>query len=163
VFDVTQTEGREIASFTQIEDVPGEKLQLLESVVQSHGIELHYEEYMGAALGRSEGGKITVRRGLSPAENFSVLAHELGHEMLHRTERRKETTRNVRELEAEAVSFVVCKAAGLDGIQRSADYIQLYAGDKAGLKDSLDHIQKVASRIIEELLSPSEMSDAIAA
>jgi hypothetical protein len=163
VFDVTQTEGKELPAFSQIEGDPGEKLELLESVVRNHGIELIYEEHLCGALGRSEGGKITIRKGLSPAEHFAVLVHELSHEFLHRTERRKETTRQIRELEAEAVAFVVSKAAGLDGIQRSVDYIQLYSGDKEGLKESLDHILKVASTIIEELLCSSNVSEAAAA
>ncbi len=160
VFDVTQTEGAELPQFSRIEGDPGEKVQKLEAVVRGHGIELVYDQHLGGADGRSEGGKIVLREGLSPAEQFAVLAHELGHELLHRTERRKETTRKVRELEAEAVAFVVSKAAGLDGICRSADYIQLYAGDKQLLMESLDHIQRVASSIIEELGSVMEMAEA---
>ena len=70
---------------------------------------------------------------------------------MHRTERRKETTRKVRELEAEAVAVRRLHAAGLEGTTRSADYIQLYSGDKELLLASLDHIQKVAADIIEAL------------
>jgi len=163
VFDVTQTEGAELPEFSRVEGDPGDKVQKLESVIRSHGIELVYQEHLGGADGRSEGGRIIVREGLPPAEQFAVLAHELAHELLHRTERRKETTRKIRELEAEAVAFVVSKAAGLDGISRSADYIQLYAGDKQLLMESLDHIQRVASSIIEELSSVAEVAEAAAA
>jgi antirestriction protein ArdC len=163
VFDVAQTEGKELPEFSSIQGDPGEKLQRLESVVRNHGIELSYEPHLGGADGRSEGGKITLREGLLPAEEFAVLSHELAHELLHRSERRKETTRKIRELEAEAVSFVVSKAVGLDGIGRSADYIQLYSGDKELLMQSLDHIQRVASRIIEELSSAQEVADSVAA
>lgn len=163
VFDVSQTEGAELPEFSRIEGDPGDKVQVLEAVVRSHGIELVYEPHLGGADGRSEGGKIVLREGLAPAEHFAVLAHELAHERLHRTERRKETTRKVRELEAEAVAFVVTKAAGLDGISRSADYIQLYAGDKDLLMESLDHIQRVASSIIEELASVGEVAEAAVA
>lgn len=88
-----------------------------------------------------------------------MLAHELAHELLHRTERRQETTRSIRELEAEAVAFVVARAASLDGISRSADYIQLYAGDKQLLMKSLDHIQRVSSSIIEDLAGVGEAAE----
>jgi len=71
--------------------------------------------------------------------------------LLHRSDRRKETTRRVRELEAEAVAYVVARAAGLDGLARSSDYIQLYKGDKELLLASLNHIQRVASEIIGAL------------
>lgn len=163
VFDVTQTEGAELPEFSRINGDPGDKLQKLEAVVQSHGIELVYEQHLGGADGRSEGGRIVLRAGLPPAEQFTVLAHELGHELLHRSERRKETTRQIRELEAEAVSFVVSRAIGLEGISRSADYIQLYNGDKKLLLESLDHIQKVASSIIEELSNVCEVAEAAVA
>jgi len=151
VFDVSQTEGRELPEFSRITGDPGNKLQRLVAIVAERGIELCYEASLGGADGLSQGGKITLREGMAPADEFSVMAHELAHELLHRTERRKETTRKVRELEAEAVAYVVTRAAGLDGIHRSADYIQLYSGDKELLLESLDHIQRVASEIIDGL------------
>jgi antirestriction protein ArdC len=163
VFDISQTEGKDLPQFSQITGDPGEKLQRLASVIQGRGIELTYQENLGGADGRSEGGKITVLTCMPAAEEFGVLAHELAHELLHRSERRKETTRTIRELEAEAISFVVSKAAGLDGISRSADYIQLYSGDNELLRQSLDQIQNFASMIIEELLSPPEIVDSAAA
>jgi antirestriction protein ArdC len=163
VFDVSQTEGKELAEFSRIDGDPGEQLEKLEALVRRRGIELQYADHLGGADGRSEGGKITVRNGMPPAETFSVLAHEAAHELLHRSARRKETTRKVRELEAEAVSFVVSKAAGLDGIGRSADYIQLYSGDRELLQQSLDHIQRVASSMIAELTGALDMQGATAA
>lgn len=156
VFDVSQTEGEELPEFTRISGEPGERLSLLKDLVAERGIELRYEETLGGAEGVSRGGKIALRLGLAPAEEFAVLVHELAHELLHRTERRKETTRRVRELEAEAVSYVVSKAAGLEGLAHSSDYIQLYAGDKQLLMASLSHVQRVASDIIAALNSNSE-------
>ena len=151
VFDVSQTDGAELPEFSSITGDPGERLLLLQRLVDSRGIELRYEDKLGGASGVSEGGKIALLRGLPAAEEFSVLVHELAHELLHRSERRKETTRRVRELEAEAVAYVVASAAGLDGLARSSDYIQLYAGDKELLLASLNHIQRVASEIIGAL------------
>jgi N-terminal domain of anti-restriction factor ArdC len=156
VFDVSQTEGEEPPEFSRIDGDPGDKLKRLADIVADRGIELHYEATLGGADGLSQGGKITLREGMSPAEEFGVLVHELAHELLHRTERRQETTRKVRELEAEAVAFVVSRAAGLDGIRHSVDYIQLYSGDKELLVASLDHIQRVSADIIGALESTSD-------
>lgn len=151
VFDVSQTEGAPLPEFSRLAGDPGDKLQKLQSHVLSYGIELEFAANLGGAHGASEGGRITVLEGLDAAEEFSVTVHELAHELLHRSERRKETTRKVRELEAEAVAFVVSRAVGLDAASHSADYIQLYSGDKELLMQSLDHIQRVAARIIEAL------------
>ena len=86
----------------------------------------------GSRLPRSpsSGGKITLLPDLSPAEHFAVLAHEVAHELLHKSERRKKTTPRVREREAEAVAFVVSSAVGVNVGTASSDYIQMYDGDK---------------------------------
>ncbi len=88
---------------------------------------------------------------MAPAEEVSTLAHEIGHELLHRDERRKETTRTVRETEAEAVAFVVCKAIGLDTNTAACDYIKLYDGDSATLTASLHFVQSTAAEILNAL------------
>ena len=60
-------------------------------------------------------------------------------------------THTVRETEAEAVAFVVCSAIGLDTGTHCSDYIQLHAGDKATLAESLDFIQQTASVILQAI------------
>lgn len=151
VFDVSQTDGKDLPEFSRIHGEPGEKLATLQAIVASHGITLSYVDSLGGPQGVSKGGAIEVCNGLDSATGFAVLAHELAHEMLHRGDRRKTTTRVIRELEAEAVAYVVCRAAGLDAIRHSADYIQLYTGDQEMLTASLEHIRRVAFAIVDEL------------
>jgi hypothetical protein len=92
--------------------------------------------------------------GQSAAEEFNSLAHEVVHSLLHFTERRGEATKRVRETEAEAVAFVICEAIGLKA-QNSADYIQLYSGDKETLVSSLECIQRTSAEILAAIV-PSE-------
>ena len=152
VFDVSQTDGKQLPEFAKINGDPGEKLRSLEHLVRGSGVELVYDFIGNGASGASQNGKITIRPDLSSAETFAVLVHELAHEMLHqRNDRKEETTKTVRETEAEAVAHVVCQAFGLDGTTRCSDYIQLYCGDAKMLGESLDHIQKTAIHIIDHL------------
>jgi hypothetical protein len=116
--------------------------------VESRGIALDYSETIAPAKGLSHGGKITLLCGMQPAEEFSTLAHEIGHEMLHRGERRTLTTKQVRETEAEAVAFVVCQAIGLETGGAAADYIQLWHGDANLLRESLEAVQQTATIIL---------------
>jgi hypothetical protein len=95
---------------------------------------------------------VLLRLGLAPAEELSVLAHELAHELLHHGADRATTPRRVRELEAEAVAFVVSEAIGLDTSTACADYIQLYQGSTESLAQSLAAIQQTAATILEALL-----------
>ena len=71
---MTQTEGAELPEFSRIEGDPGDKVQKLEAVVRNHGIELVYEQHLGGADGRSEGGKIVL---MSSARG--LLGHPAGY------------------------------------------------------------------------------------
>lgn len=152
VFDVSQTDGQPLAEFAPIRGDPGEYLTRLRELVTQQNIKLEYDDIPGGAEGLSRGGSITIQKGLSPAEDFSVLVHEWAHEMLHKKDRRAETTKTQRETEAEAVAFVVSKTIGLDTSTRTSDYIQLYQGDAKTLSSSLELIQKTAAEILGELL-----------
>ena len=108
---------------------------------------VEYADDLGGALGTSSGGRIRLLNGLSPAVEFTTLVHEHAHELLHRTDDRP-ASRDTRELEAEAVAFVVAGAVGLDTADASRNYIHLYRGDRDALAGSLDRIQCAASVIL---------------
>lgn len=151
VFDVSQTDGKELPEFSKVAGDPAENVSSIKRFIAGKNIELEYVDNLSGALGISSGGKITCLNGLSPAEEFHTLAHELAHELLHRGERRQETTKRVRELEAESVAFVVCSAIGLEAKAASTDYIHLYQGSKERLAESLHFIRAVASEILVEI------------
>jgi hypothetical protein len=67
---------------------------------------------------------------------------------MHRGERRAQTTKTVRETEAEAVAFVICSAVELETASASQDYIGLYDGDAELLLESLARIQDTANCIL---------------
>jgi len=149
IFDVSQTDGEPLPEFAKVTGDPGDYAERLKGLVNQLSIELKYQEDLGGALGLSSGGLIRIKAGLDPAEEFQVLAHELAHEILHQGEGRAGSTKTSRELEAEAVAFVVSQAVGLDAGTASSDYIQLYKGDKDRLTQSLDAIRKAAGTILE--------------
>jgi len=148
VFDINQTEGKDLPTLTEVQgDVSGHRERLVK-FVESQGITLNYSDKIAPAKGLSHGGKITLLSGMQPAEEFSTLAHEIAHEMLHRGDRRTLTTKQVRETEAEAVAFVVCQSVGLQTGTASADYIQLWHGDANLLRESLEAVQQTAAVIL---------------
>src|SRR5579863_3692257 len=148
VFDISQTEGKELPTLSEVQgDVSGYRERLFR-FVESQSIELNFSESIAPAKGLSHGGKITLLSGMQPAEEFSTLTHEIAHEMLHRGERRTLTTKQVRETEAEAVAFVVCQSIGLRNGTASQDYIQLWHGDANLLRESLEAVQQTAAVIL---------------
>jgi antirestriction protein ArdC len=158
VFDIEQTDGDPLPEPAKIGGDPGEATQRLEHAVRSRGITLDESEDLGAALGVSRGGSISLRPGLLPAERFATLVHEFAHELLHK-DKGERPPKRVRETEAEAVAHVVCQTIGLDTGTAASDYIQLYRGDRETLATSLDRIQKTACEIIEAVSSDEQLSD----
>lgn len=154
VFDISQTDGEDLPDLGRVAGDPGEHLDRLVAFATSCDISIEYTDALGAADGTSSMGTIQLRTSLDPAESFSVLAHEMAHELLHTREDRKELSKQVMELEAEATAFVVTSAIGLDVGTAAVDYIQLYRGDAQTLSDSLDRIQKAAQKILCGIAPP---------
>ena len=93
VFDVSQTEGKELPEHARVSGDAGTNRDRLIEFVNAQGIELEFNERIAPATGMSYGGKIVLLPGQSKAEEFSTLVHELAHEMLHKTDRRTATTK----------------------------------------------------------------------
>ena len=151
VFDVSQTDGQELPAIGNVHGDPREHRERLAKFVAAQGIALEYSEDIAPARGESAGGRITLLPGQSPAEEFATLAHEVAHELMHRGERRKSTSKRVLETEAEAVAFVVSSAIGLDTGSAAQDYIGLYGGDAKLLAETMEAIQQVASQILNAI------------
>jgi len=151
VFGYSQTEGRELPNIGTVKGDPSGYQDRLAQFVAGQGIELRYAEEIAPARGISEGGRITLLPGMSPAETFATLVHECAHEMLHRQKNRSEISKRQRETEAEAVAFVVCQAVGLETGHACQNYIQLYQGDAALLMESLESIRAAASRMLDAI------------
>ncbi len=153
VFDVSQTEGDELPDIGSYQGEPSEYLESLESFVESKGITLKWEAPEGGALGVSMGGTIMVDPSLESPVRFATLVHEVAHEMLHRSDRREQTDKSLRETEAEAVAFAVCDAVSIESNGHAENYIKLHQGDAEKLRASLDYIREAACEILNALLN----------
>jgi len=157
VFDVQQTEGKDVPQIATMSGDPSQYLGRLEHMVATHGIVLRYESLPSGTQGASMNGTILLAKELSACATFSVLVHEFAHELLHyQTGRAEGPNRMVEETEAEAVSYVVCRALGLETTRHSVDYIHLYQGNSEVLAKSLNAIQRTAAHILEALATNTE-------
>jgi len=153
VFDISQTDGDDLPEPSRVSGDPGQYWDRLTRFVEAEGIALRYES-LGSTHGQSRGGTIALSVKLDEAERFSVLVHELAHELMHQGPNRPDPRppKTIRELEAESVAFVVCTAVGMKPGTASSDYIQSHGGDAALLGQSLHRVQKTAERILGNLL-----------
>src|SRR5258708_16463193 len=102
-------------------------------------MELGYSHEIAPARGMAERGKIPLLPEQTPAETFATLVHEVAHSEMHFGDRRAETTKRIRETEAESVAFVVCSAIGLETGTAAQGSVRLYGGDSRLLFDRLPY------------------------
>ena len=160
VFDVSQTEGDELPALIEASGDVSQHLPALEFAVRATGIDLKQEDVIPgspAAAGASFGGCIVLKRDLSPAKKFRTLAHEFAHEKLHWT--RDKENKTVRETEADAVAFVVCRHFGIDC--DASDYLLLYNSEPKILLDRLEPIRHTAGQIIEATDQQEELAQPV--
>lgn len=156
VFDISQTDGEPLPTIEHaVTGDTGDAATRLVTFAASKGITVERSDSILPALGMSYGGRITLAPGQHPAEELTTLIHELAHELLHKGDLRKRTTKTVRETEAEAVSFIVAQAIGLDCGNSSADYIGLYDGNAETLAESLKFVTVAA----QDILAAIELED----
>jgi len=152
VFDVSDTEGEElppVASYWVEESDEGAGLYAaLEHVAEMMGIVVS-EEHLGLTGGVSYGGRVEINADNATLARTSSLSHEIAHELLHQDETSQEVDRRTKELEAEAVAFVVCSHFGYQ--VKAPQYIALWQGDSEAIMARLESIRRAASRIILEV------------
>jgi hypothetical protein len=78
-----------------------------------------------------------------PAQQVKTLAHELSHAILHGDDFKG--TREIAELEAESVAFIVCQKVGLDSSAYSFGYVASWIG---GGPEAMKAITACGQRIV---------------
>ncbi|MGC8473739.1 MAG: ImmA/IrrE family metallo-endopeptidase, partial [Candidatus Dormibacteria bacterium] len=130
VFDVSQTEGPELpAPVGQMpSEAPPEILERLLALVPSLGFTVEFTELRSGRRGDCSHAlrRIRVDRRLSPGPRVKTLGHELAHAILHGPD--FTGGRELAELEAESVAYVVCQQLGLDSSAYSFGYVASWAG-----------------------------------
>jgi hypothetical protein len=154
VFDVAGTVGEPLPSLSRFEGNPEGHLERLKSLVSESGYSLEYSRCIHPAQGQCSSERIILLPDMTPAEEFRVLTHETAHALLHFSGRRADTTKCIRETEAEAVAFVVAEAVGLNTHTASCDYVKLLGGDEQTLARSLEHIQRTSAKILCRITPP---------
>ena len=139
VFDVSQTQGapllvpRPTNSWVEAPQL----WEALARVARSYGFSISVTDAQyGLTSGFTDFAQRQVQVGgwLNPEERIAVLAHELGHVLLHGPEDNvgklygsSVDHRGLAEVEAESVAYTVLKAHGIDRGPQSASYLSGWA------------------------------------
>jgi len=107
---------------------------------------------------------IGIREGISEAQAVKTLVHELAHVLLHVSGDTR-LPRDLCELEAESVAFIVCDHLDLDTSAYSFGYVASWtAGEdvQKRIRESGERILGAARRILEHLAAgtPADLEGA---
>lgn len=156
VFDVSQTEGRELPSLG-VGELSGEVEhfeRIFAAVEALSPVPVEYrlaQESKGCYSHLEQ--KIYLNQGMSQVQTLKTLIHETAHALLHARPEAADKDRHTKEVEAESIAYVVCQHFGIDIADYSFPYVTSWSSGKEldELKASLECISKTASKMIEDI------------
>lgn len=159
VFDISQTEGKELPTYTVgelIGDVPFYD-HLFSAIEQVSPVEIAFRppEHSKGCYNLEE-KKTYINEGMSQVQTVKTAIHETAHAILHAGDSENgEPVKNARtcEVEAESIAYVVCQYFGIDTSDYSFAYVTSWSRDKElnELKASLDCISTTAAEFIDSI------------
>ena len=162
VFDVSQTEGRELPSISANE-LTGDVEQyedFFAALEKTSPVPMGFEKIEGTAHGyyHLEEKRIAIDEGMSQLQNLKTAIHEIAHAKLHdidlnAPEQPDRPDRRTREVQAESIAYTVCQHYGLDTSDYSFGYVAGWSSGRelAELKSSLETIRATAAEIINTI------------
>lgn len=158
VFDVSQTEGKELPTLTY--ELTGNVEQYKDffaALEKTSPFAMGFEALSGGVKGRCnyEEKRIIINEGMDELQNIKTAIHEIAHATLHDIDKDapERPDRRTREVQAESVAYAVCQHYGLDTSDYSFGYIAGWSSGKelAELKGSLETIRSTAASLIDTI------------
>jgi len=164
VFDVSQTEGKELPSIG-VDELTGDVEQyadFFKATEQASPAPVGFEKIESGAKGyySQTDKRIAINEGMSELQNLKTLIHEIAHAKLHDIDlnapaekQADRPDRRTREVQAESIAYAVCQHYGLDTSDYSFSYVAQWSSGRelAELKASLETIRSTASELIKDI------------
>ena len=164
VFDVSQTEGKELPTIG-VDELTGDVEQYADffrATEQASPAPVGFEKIESGAKGYYSQTKkrIAINEGMSELQNLKTLIHEIAHAKLHdidlnapAKEQADRPDRRTREVQAESIAYAVCQHYGLDTSDYSFAYVAKWSSGRelSELKASLKTIRDTAAGLIADI------------
>ena len=164
VFDVSQTEGRELPDIV-VNELTGDVERYRDffaALEKTSPVPIGFEQIPGSSHGyyHLEDKRIAIDEGMSEIQTLKTAIHEIAHAKLHdidlnapENEQQPRIDRRTREVEAESVAYTVCQHYGLDTSDYSFGYVAGWSSGRelSELKSSLETIRSAAAEIINSI------------
>lgn len=128
-------------------------------LAEDMGIKVTNTDAKGGERGYSAGDHINITSGVEGVGRISTMIHEMAHELMHRSDKSLYyidnggdfgRSRELKELQAESVSYVVLKHYGLP-VSHHATYLALWKANKETIQANLEVISKVSEFLIKKI------------
>ena len=164
VFDLSQTEGRELPQIG-VSELTGDVADytgIYDRLTAISPLPVVQEDFQRAAKGYTSftENRVVVKPGMSQVQTIKTLVHEIAHAKLHRPDDilaiPTPGEKRQKEVEAESIAYVVCQHFGIDTSDYSLAYVAGWSRGKelAELKASLNVIHATAGEIIDAISPP---------
>ena len=164
VFDVSQTEGKELPDIA-VDELTGDVdryKDFFAALEKTSPVPIAFENIEGGSHGyyHLEDKRIAINEGMSELQTLKTVIHEIAHAKLHdidlnapKDEQQPHIDRRTREVEAESVAYTVCQHYGLDTSDYSFGYVAGWSSGRelSELKSSLETIRSAAAEIINSI------------
>lgn len=161
VYDVTQTEGRELRTFQLTDDSPEMEAALSALLNFSRVPVVADDELDVPARYDPKGMTIAVNPGYSDSQVFAAVAGEIAHSRFHDRGFNRAYRYENYELNAQSVSYILCRRFGVEREQPDASHLPgLFRG--CGIQErqeALKNIQGMSRQIggaIDKTLAPPQ-------
>ena len=170
VFDVSQTEGKELPK--AINELTGDVkdyedlYRAAKAVSMDNQVPISFEEIKRESANgyySPDENRIVISKGLKGQEQIlKTIFHEMAHADLHRGTNAQYGDDQYRkqELQAESVAYVVANHFGFDTSSYSFGYLAIWAKDKNGFEDMVEQlqvVQKEAKSLIDRMDAKLEL------
>lgn len=154
VFDISQTEGRELPELlNELTGTVENYNEFMMAAAVAAPFHISIQELTTEAKGWCDyvSENIVIKAGMSELQTVKTALHETAHARIHAPKEAEGKSREQKEVEAESIAYVVCSHFGLDTGDYSFGYVAGWAGgqDTEVLKESLATIRREAGEMIE--------------
>lgn len=155
VFDISQTEGKELPSLAKEIQTNSKNSEMVIKVIKEISeVPILFEDIEDGSKGYFSPieNKIVIKKDMSYDQTAKTLIHEYTHSQLHGKDNFN-IDRATAEVQAESVAFIVSNRYGIDTSEYSFSYLASWSSGKdlKELKKSFDAIQKTANKIIDKM------------
>ena len=162
VYDIADTDGSDEFLPVLVKGLAGNSdrertiYEKLRDVISQEHLVLEVTGTTSKGAYNIETGFISINVDYDYVQRIKTLLHEYAHAVDFTMNPAEDIKKNIRELIAESVAFVVMQYMGFDTSAYSIGYIKSWLKDAEELKNVAATVQKIACRIIDKMESQEE-------